>query len=144
MYGEQELLRAMEEIAKECGAIIKGAKEEHVAATEKTNFRDLVTSYDVKVQKYAVVFLGGFLIFGLQRSCQCMFLSMNQPKISLFIALLRKVFLLVPLALILPKIFGVTGIYLAESVADATAATCCFLIFLRRFPKILDGVRKNT
>ncbi len=54
MYGEQELLRAMEEIAKECGAIIKGAKEEHVAATEKTNFRDLVTSYDVKVQKYAV------------------------------------------------------------------------------------------
>ncbi|MCH3987187.1 MAG: MATE family efflux transporter [Lachnospiraceae bacterium] len=97
-----------------------------------------------QVQKYAVVFLGGFLIFGLQRSCQCMFLSMNQPKISLFIALLRKVFLLVPLALILPKIFGVTGIYLAESVADATAATCCFLIFLRRFPKILDGVRKNT
>lgn len=97
-----------------------------------------------QVQKYAVVFLGGFLIFGLQRSCQCMFLSMNQPKISLFIALLRKVFLLVPLALILPKIFGVTGIYLAESVADAAAATCCFLIFLRRFPKILDGVRKNT
>ncbi len=97
-----------------------------------------------QVQKYAVVFLGGFLIFGLQRSCQCIFLSMNQPKISLFIALLRKVFLLVPLALILPKIFGVTGIYLAESVADATAATCCFLIFLRRFPKILDGVRKNT
>jgi putative MATE family efflux protein len=92
------------------------------------------------VERYAVVFLGGFLIFGLQRACQCMFLSMNQPKISLFIALLRKVFLLVPLALILPKFFGVTGIYLAESVADATAATCCFLIFLNRFPKILDEI----
>ena len=86
-----------------------------------------------EVKEYAAVFLGGFLIFGLQRSCQCMFLAMNQPKISLFIALLRKVFLLVPLALILPGFFGVTGIYLAESVADAAAATCCFLIFFKGF-----------
>ena len=54
MYDRQELLRAMEETAMECGRIIKGAKEAHVAAREKTNFRDLVTSYDVKVQKYAV------------------------------------------------------------------------------------------
>ena len=96
-----------------------------------------------EVKEYAAVFLGGFLIFGLQRSCQCMFLAMNQPKISLFIALLRKVFLLVPLALILPGFFGVTGIYLAESVADAAAATCCFLIFLNRYPKILGGLRKK-
>lgn len=96
-----------------------------------------------EVKTYAHVFLGGFLIFGLQRACQTMFLAMNQPKVSLFIALLRKVFLLVPLAVILPKFFGVTGIYLAESVADATAATCCFLIFLNRFPKILAEVQKQ-
>ena len=97
-----------------------------------------------EVQIYAGVFLGGFLIFGLQRSCQCMFLSMNQPKISLFIALLRKVFLLVPLALILPNFFGVKGIYLAESVADAVAATCCSLIFWKRYPKILKYIQKKS
>ena len=54
MYGKKELLAAMEKTAKECGRIIKGAKEAHVAAREKTNFRDLVTAYDVKVQNHAV------------------------------------------------------------------------------------------
>ncbi len=54
MYDKHELLAAMEQTAKECGRIIKEAKEAHVAATEKTNFRDLVTDYDVKVQKLAV------------------------------------------------------------------------------------------
>ncbi len=57
MYGKDELLSAMENTAKVCGAIIRGAKEEHVAATEKTNFRDLVTSYDVKVQQTAISML---------------------------------------------------------------------------------------
>ena len=49
----------------------------------------------------------------------------------------RKVFLLVPLAIILPEFFGVKGVYLAESVADATAAICCMTIFMIFFPKIL-------
>ena len=47
------------------------------------------------------------------------------------------VFLLVPLAIILPEFFGVKGVYLAESVADATAAICCMTIFMIFFPKIL-------
>lgn len=42
-----------------------------------------------------------------------------------------------PLAIILPEFFGVKGIYLAESVADATAAICCLTIFMIFFPKIL-------
>jgi len=57
MYDKHELISAMEEVARECGKIIKGAKEEHVASAEKTNFRDLVTSYDVKVQATAVKLL---------------------------------------------------------------------------------------
>lgn len=43
----------------------------------------------------------------------------------------------VPLAIILPEFFGVKGVYLAESVADATAAICCLTIFMIFFPKIL-------
>ena len=43
------------------------------------------------------VFLGGMTIFGLQRTCQNMFVALGQAKISIFIALLRKVILLVPL-----------------------------------------------
>lgn len=83
------------------------------------------------------LFLTGMTIFGLQRTCQNMFVALGQAKISLFIALLRKVILLIPLALILPNFLGVEGVYLAESVADATSAICCTTIFAVTFPKIL-------
>lgn len=97
------------------------------------------------VKRYMPVFLTGLSIFGLQRACQNTFVALDQPKVSLFIALLRKIFLLVPLALILPHLFGlgVTGIYLAESIADATAATICTIIFVHRFPKILKEAGKK-
>lgn len=89
------------------------------------------------VKEMAPYFLSGAMIFGLQRACQNTFIALGQAKISLFIALLRKVFLLVPLALLLPRVFGVEGVYLAESVADAAAALCCITIFIIIFPKIL-------
>lgn len=48
------------------------------------------------------VFLAGMTIFGLQRACQNMFVALGQARISIFIALLRKVILLIPLALLFP------------------------------------------
>ena len=83
------------------------------------------------------LFVAGMSIFGLQRACQNTFVSLNQAKISVFIALLRKVILLIPLAYILPHFLGVTGVFAAEAAADAVAAICCTVIFVIRFPKIL-------
>ncbi len=95
----------------------------------------------VIVKQYMPIFLIGMTIFGLQRTCQNTFVSLGQARISLFIALLRKVILLVPLAHILPLFMGVTGVYMAEAVADATAATLCTLIFLLTFKKILKKAK---
>lgn len=92
------------------------------------------------VSRMMPLFLSGMSFMGLQRTCQNMFMALGQAKISLFIALLRKVILLVPLALILPRFFEVEGVYLAESFADVTAATCCTIIFFIRFPKILEKI----
>ncbi|MCQ2354615.1 MAG: MATE family efflux transporter [Clostridia bacterium] len=89
-------------------------------------------------EKYLPIFICGMNIFGIQRCCQTMFLSLEQAKISLFIALLRKVFLLVPLVYILPNFFGVSGIYYAEPIADATAAISCGVIFLCVIKKALN------
>lgn len=86
------------------------------------------------------VFLAGMTIFGLQRACQNMFVALGQARISIFIALLRKVILLIPLALLLPRLWGVNGIYAAEAISDATAAVCCTLLFAWKFPKILSRI----
>ena len=96
------------------------------------------------VKQYMPIFLLGMTIFGLQRTCQNTFVALGQAKISLFIALLRKVMLLVPLAYLLPLWMGVTGVYAAEAIADATAATLCTLIFIFTFPKILKKNEKRV
>ncbi|MGN1390070.1 MAG: MATE family efflux transporter [Bulleidia sp.] len=95
------------------------------------------------VKKAMPLFMGGFCIFGLQRACQNLLVALNQPKTSLFIAFLRKVFLLVPLAYILPHYItpAYNGVYLAESIADFSAAVICACICMRLFPKILKQIQ---
>ena len=78
-------------------------------------------------------------LFGMQRTCQSTFIALGQAKISIFIALLRKVILLIPLIFILSSQIGVMGVYWAESVSDGIAAVICLAIFLYRFPRILQA-----
>ena len=95
-------------------------------------------------RQYMPIFLMGMTIFGLQRTCQNTFVALGQAKVSLLIALLRKVILLVPLAYVLPLAMGVTGVYAAEAIADATAAILCTTIFAFSFPKILARNEKSN
>lgn len=84
------------------------------------------------------IFVAGMLIFGIQMGCQTTFMGLGQAKLSLFMALLRKVFLLVPFAIIFPMITGkVMSIYYAECFADIIAALICGTIFLLNIRKIL-------
>jgi len=94
------------------------------------------------VSEILPVFLAGITIFGMQRACQNAFVALGQTRASLFIALLRKVILLIPLACILPHFMGYMGVYAAEAIGDGTAAICCMILFLVRFPKILAGAPK--
>ena len=76
------------------------------------------------------IFMAGMLVFGLQSGCQNSFLSLGKAKQSLFFALLRKVILLTPLALILPGITNsVMGLYYAEPISDVISAVCCVIVF---------------
>lgn len=79
--------------------------------------------------RYMPVYFLGIMIFGIQTSCQTAFLSLGQAKASLIIALLRKVILLVPLAIIFPKFMGVSGIYRAEPTADFISVTVSVILF---------------
>lgn len=99
------------------------------------------------VRRVMPVFVAGMLIFGIQMGCQTTFMGLGQAKISLFMALLRKVFLLVPFAIIFPLITkDVMSIYYAECSADAIAAIVCGTVFLCNIRKILargPGERKK-
>lgn len=83
------------------------------------------------IEKVLPIYFGAAWIFGLQMSAQSTFVALGKAKTSLFIALLRKIILLIPLAIILPKFFGVIGIYWAEPIASMTSAlTSGILLFI--------------
>lgn len=84
------------------------------------------------------VFFFGMLFFGIQNGIQPTFVALGQAKISLFIACLRKIILLIPLALVLPHFLGVRGVYLAEPISDLLSVTTASILFVLYINKILD------
>lgn len=90
------------------------------------------------MRKILPVFMGGMLIFGVQYSGQSIFLGIGLSKTSIFLALFRKILLLIPLAIILPKYIGVMGVFYAELISDVASAITAILIFIFIFRKILD------
>lgn len=104
----------------------------------------LIFNDDPALVEYATwalrVYSAGLFAMGMQHACQQSFVALGQAKISLFLALLRKFILLIPLIFILPNFFAnkVFAVFLAEPVADILAATTTGTLFFTRLPKILQ------
>ena len=89
------------------------------------------------VTRVLPIYMGGMWLFGVQMSAQMFVVGGGEAKKSLFIALLRKVIILIPLALILPNYFDVMGIYYSEPIADILSATTSGILLymtLRKLP----------
>lgn len=78
------------------------------------------------------VYIAGMWIMWIQNSAQTTFVGIGNAKVSIFIACLRKIILLIPLAIILPVFFGVEGIFYAEPIATTCSAlTSAVLLFMQ-------------
>jgi len=70
----------------------------------------------------------GFVFMALQFAGQSAFTSLGDAKHAIFFSLLRKVVIVVPLTLLLPRMgFGVTGVFLAEPISNVLGGTASFL-----------------
>lgn len=86
------------------------------------------------------IYMAGIFASGFQTSCQQGFVALGQARISLLLACLRKLILLIPLILILPRFMPddrVFAVFLAEPVSDILAAAVTATTFFRRFGRIL-------
>ncbi len=85
------------------------------------------------------IFLALGFSVGFQISCQQAFMALGQAKISLVMALLRKVILLIPLIFILPNFLEdkCFAVFLAEPVSDIIAAAVTTFMFFRFFTRML-------
>ncbi len=85
-------------------------------------------------------------IFGIQVACQQTFIAIGNAKTSLFLAILRKILLLIPLIYILPMFFEnkAMAVYLAEPVADAIAVITTGILFIRSFRKTIKRMEEKN
>ena len=83
------------------------------------------------------MYMGGIFIIGALLSCQQAFIALGNAKSSMFIAILRKIILLIPMIYILPNFMEnkTLGVFMAEPVSDILSALTTiilFIIFLRK------------
>ncbi len=81
-------------------------------------------------------------VFGVQIACQQTFIALGNAKYSLFLALLRKIILLIPLIYILPLLFAdkTSAVFLSEPVADIIAVATTAILFFTQFRKAMKDI----
>lgn len=89
------------------------------------------------------IYMASALIFGIQIACQQTFIALGNAKTSIFLAILRKIILLIPLIFILPHFLQdqVMAVFLAEPIADFCAVCTTATMFYFSFKKLMrkDG-----
>lgn len=91
------------------------------------------------------IYMAVICLFGIQLACQQTFVSLGNAPISLFLALLRKVILLIPLIYIVPMFMEnkCNAVFLAEPIADFIAVSVTGIMFLVIFKKSMNKIKSN-
>ena len=91
------------------------------------------------------VYMGVSGIFGIQIACQQTFIALGNAKTSLFLAVLRKILLLIPLIYLLPCFFEdkAFAVFLAEPAADLLAVAATAFLFFRQFKQSLSAANPS-
>ncbi len=91
------------------------------------------------------VYMGASFVMGAQLACQQTFIAIGNAKYSMFLAILRKIILLIPLIYILPPFFTdkVMSVFLAEPIADALAVATTVALFTVQFRKTMKAMEET-
>lgn len=85
-------------------------------------------------------------VFGAQIACQQTFIALGNAKSSLFLALLRKIILLIPLIYLMPVLLPsnqTMAVILAEPVADLLAVATTVVLFIVQFRRAMQSLQEE-
>ena len=88
------------------------------------------------------IYFFGFFMMALQFAGQKVFVSLGKSKHAVFFSIFRKVIIVVPLTIILPKFFSyhVNGVFWAEPISNFIGGAACFITMILT---ILPEINKN-
>ena len=94
-------------------------------------FNDDPTLVETCVSSMFIYFFGCFMM-SLQMAGQTVVQALGRAKQAIFFSLLRKVVIVIPLTLLLPRIpgLGVNGVFLAEAISNFLGGAACYITML--------------
>ena len=77
---------------------------------------------------------------------QIVFIALGNAKSSLFLVILRKIVLMIPLIFLLPMVFGgnTDAIFVAQPISDIITVIVAAFIFRHTFRKTLNKIEQKT
>ncbi len=75
-------------------------------------------------------------VIGFQIVSSNYFQAIGKAKISVFLSLLRQVIILIPLLLILPKHFGLTGVWMCAPISDGISSVVTAIFIYREMSNL--------
>lgn len=91
------------------------------------------------------LFFFGFFFMAFQSVGQSTFVGLGKSKQATFFSLFRKVIIVVPLTIILPRIggLGVMGVFLAEPISNFIGGLCCYCTMLWTVRHLSDSKQRS-
>lgn len=88
------------------------------------------------------IYFMGFCFMALQFTGQSVFVALGKAKKAVFFSIFRKIIIVVPLTLLLPRIagMGVNGVFWAEPISNLVGGVACFATMLLT---VLPELRKG-
>ena len=104
---------------------------------------EIVSLFNTSSPRLAEITVPGLRIFaislpvvGFQIVTGNYFQSVGKARIAILLTLLRQIIVLLPLLLILPRWFGLNGIWIANPVSDTVSAMIVFVFLVREWRRL--------
>ncbi len=91
------------------------------------------------------IYYFGFFMMSLQFAGQSVFVALGKSKNAVFFSIFRKVIIVIPLILILPKLgLGVRGVFMAEPISNFIGGLACFgTMLVTVWPELKESCNKK-
>ncbi len=89
------------------------------------------------------IYFFGIVFMAFQTSGQQTFVALGKTKPAIFFSLFRKVVIVVPLTILLPYIFGINGVMLAEPISNVVGGLAAYFTMRHVVMPELDRFNQN-
>jgi putative MATE family efflux protein len=83
-------------------------------------------------------------VIGYQIIASSYFQAIGKARIAAFLSLLRQIIVLLPLIIILPRFWGVEGVWIANPISDMASAVISFIFFRKEIKRLNCGMRMSV